>query len=487
MNKYQKLINFKKQLTFLWLFFVSVLFLNAQPQSFLISPRQTIENGTIARIYCLEFSKQVLRISNLAELTRFTGTVNVLHRNGTVTETTFQELYRSGKKIEIIPFNSHEHMQINFLDESIARITIGNEGIGLFRERMNEYESELARRNIEKILDLEAKGRLHSEIQDIIWRTRVLIDIVDNVHKRRIIDFQTTEREENKIRSTFSNSPTVTFEKNNQMFLRIDGLLRNSGNVNEYITELITHYHNDHINRSVVEQAIQERNFARLVGPNLARDNSKNETYSILSEHNSNIENMILDIVLNEQPLILRYISIGDFIYSAFRLNNDIRVEMFKYQSPRDTNADGIIYQITHKNVKQLFFGDIDDIRAIENLLDASAVNEQQYIIIKEEISNLIKQKQEVINGINNETSIRELNNRIRLLQDKQNKLPFLKADIVKWMHHAHVFNDERTDDVIRKLNEVVDPQYIIWQRYNNQNEGQRNSFYSSISRIDWM
>ena len=38
-------------------------------------------------------------------------------------------------------------------------------------------------------------------------------------------------------------------------------------------------------------------------------------------------------------------------------------------------------------------------------------------------------------------------------------------------MHHAHVFSETRALDVINKLYDVVEPQYIIWQRYNNQSD----------------
>jgi hypothetical protein len=49
-------------------------------------------------------------------------------------------------------------------------------------------------------------------------------------------------------------------------------------------------------------------------------------------------------------------------------------------------------------------------------------------------------------------------------------RLPFIKADVIKWPRHAHRFDDnERTDNIIRKLNDVVKPWFIIWQAHPAQ------------------
>jgi hypothetical protein len=515
---------------FLLLLLLPVFAASAAPQSFFVSPGQTIENGAIARAYCLEYSKDVLRANNIAELTRLTGAVKVTDTSGREIDTSFQELYQSGK-VAIIPFNSYEHMQFVFLDESIAQIKIGNDGIGLFRDRMTEYENTLTRKNIQKILELEAHGKPHSEVQQSIWRIRETATIEDKENKKLTIDLQTSEKEEEKVYSTFHGSPTVSYRRGGETFLRIDGLLDNTGDINEHTTELITHYHGDHINHTVVEQALKEGNFNRIIGPYPGIDaSSRAGVFSTLDEYRKNKEiepgqaNRILDVTPNGNPLNLVFTQIGDFTHSSFRVNEDTVIEMFKYQVPSGSNlnADGMIYQISHKNATWLVFGDFDYIRGIENLLDASAANEKRRIEIREELSELqtqrlirlqnkaffdygklileetaqnpvaspteIEEQQEMITFMNGLTAqlqelITALEGEIKTLNEELRSLPILKADIIKWPHHAHRFPEsERADRVIKKLNDVVEPQYIIWQRYNNQSS---EKFEDYIERLN--
>ena len=69
-----------------------------------------------------------------------------------------------------------------------------------------------------------------------------------------------------------------------------------------------------------------------------------------------------------------------------------------------------------------------------------------------------------------------ELENTMNSLKEKLAKdakeiifLPSLKADVVKWPHHAHIFREANSRDVIIKLNEVVDPRYFIYQVHSAQ------------------
>ena len=514
----------KKKIKFLTsillLFLLPVFTIGASPQSFFISPGQVINDGTIARAYCLEYSKDVLRASNLTELTRMIGDVIVTYNNGNVLTTSFQELYKSGR-VGIIPHNSYEHMQIVFSDKSIKQIQIGQEGLGLYREKLEEHEKKLTQINIQKILELEALGKFHAEIQRIIWRTRTPRIFYDENTNEFFIDLMTTDNEEEKVYSTFKDSATVSYTRDGRTFLRLDGLLGNNENNIEQIIELISHYHRDHITRSRVEQTLQEGNFNRIIGPNPALDESRNSVFDALNEEYRRIgiehETQILDITNSGEQLNLKFTPIGDFIHSSFRIDKDTVVEMFKYQNPLDPNHDGFIYQISHKNVKQLLFGDFDDIDGIENLLDASAANEKRYYESNEKISNLKIQRFEVmeniyelrnriahyeymleiakssddviidfeeqqkieehLNSLNNSLKVQRQNilrivGYIKRLEYDIQSLPFLKADIIKWPHHAHTFTiNDRIDNVIIKLNDVVDPQYIIWQRYGNQSD----------------
>ena len=504
----------KKFLSFFLLFLLPLFLINAQPQSFYISPNQTISNGSYVRGYCLEKTKDVLNFDNFEELTRIIGNVTVVFKNNKEQIISLNELLNGKKKkIEIIPFNSYEHLKFVFLDKNIAQIKIGKEGLRLFREdysNTDEYVNKLTEQNIQKILELEAQGKSHSEIQNIIWRTRIIKEI-ERTNSRLTMDFQTTQKEEERVRSKFNKSSTVSYEQNGNTFMRIDGLLGNN-DINEYIIELITHFHNDHISRSVVEQCIKEGSFNRIIAPYPMLDDSRNRVFSIIEEnagireYNFKQENRILEII-PENISFNRFSSckFGDFNYSSFQVNKDIKIGMFKYQKPHNANTDGLIYIITHKDVSYLIFGDFDDPSGIENLLDTSAANEKRVFEIKEERSklevegikilseleklfqsrsSLIKKSGSIINeiSINNLNSqidekikiIEELGEQIEQLNKELDGLIYIKADVIKHPHHAHIFgNNANTDRIIEKLNEVFEPYYFIWQRHQTQDSEQ--------------
>ena len=262
------------------------------------------------------------------------------------------------------------------------------------------------------------------------------------------IDFQTTENTEEKVTGVFGNSATVSFKKNDAIFLRLDGLLGNPKEVNEFIVELITHYHTDHVTRSIVERCLNEGSFYRIVGPYPSLSSSRERVFALLTEreelnNQNNSENPspaakdedpVIDISRSGiRPLRSDPSFIGGFYYSFFEVNEDIKVEIFKYESPRNVNSDGLIFRIIHKNITYLLFGDFDDPGGIE------------YFLLLSDIIDI-------------------------------------RADIIKWPHHAHRFPDnERADEIIRRMNEVIKPQYIIWQRHYTQ-----NGFKEYINRFEF-
>jgi restriction endonuclease S subunit len=110
--------------------------------------------------------------------------------------------------------------------------------------------------------------------------------------------------------------------------------------------------------------------------------------------------------------------------------------------------------------------------KAQNPVANSTEIEEQQEMITF--MDGLTAQLQELITAL--ESEIRTLNKELR-------GLPVLKADIIKWPHHAHRFPEsERADRVIKKLNDVVEPQYIIWQRYNNQSS---EKFEDYIERLN--
>jgi hypothetical protein len=299
--------------------------------------------------------------------------------------------------------------------------------------------------------------------------------------------------------------------------MRLDGILNETEDFSWDITDLISHFHNDHISPTALDNLLRTGDYAGIFAPNVTRDDSKNQAFTHLLEeiidtvgYAPGTENSILELpglLSLLLPLNLRYGygSIGDFYYSAFLCDLDTTVIIFKYKNPKDPNTDGAIYHITHKNVGFLLFGDFDDPKGIENLLDASAENEKRQYALEEQRSVLSKYTYER-NNLNSaldylqknplpetgesagpdyktQIMISALKNRLLELENTMNSLkeqmakdakaiiplPPLKADVVKWPHHAHIFREANSRDVIIKLNKVVDPGYFIYQVHSAQ------------------
>jgi len=353
------------------------------------------------------------------------------------------------------------------------------------------------------------------QIEEFIWKGRIIKPV--NEPDRIIIDWQTTENINEQITSTFRNSPTVNFNRGNQAVLSLDGLLGKTSDSNDLITELVTHYHRDHINIAEVKEMLENNSFQRLVGPDPMLESSMNDVFKALDEYRERMENSseqehALDISPVTKPLPLKFSIIGDFAYSSFMINNEIKIELFKYQEPRNANNDGLIYRITHKGVSYLLFGDFDDIYGIESLLNTPIVNEIRKKEIREERSRL--NREQILINVNtlgvgadivttkymfrctycglyhiNPASLVHLTDsaidiakllkenlamedEIAKLLRELDSLPTisLQADVIKWPHHAHKFSDnQRARDIIIKMNDVVNPVFIIWQRHYTQ------------------
>ena len=255
------------------------------------------------------------------------------------------------------------------------------------------------------------------------------------------IDFGATENEDEKLITAIGNSPTITCQKGGQTFLRVDGLL-GSPELNGYITDLITHYHTDHISRSVVEQCLKEGSFNRIIAPYPQLKVSKVKVFSELSgkektspDGDTEKEAPVIDITPGGKAPERNFSAvIGDFYYSSLEVNSDITVEMVKYGKPRNANNDGLVYRITHKGVSCLLFGDFDDPEGINELLDIFSEYGQ-------------------------------------------------KCDVIKWPHHAHRFADnQKTDGIIARMNDVLDPCYIIWERHETQSADKFREYIQRFS-----
>jgi hypothetical protein len=272
------------------------------------------------------------------------------------------------------------------------------------------------------------------------------------------------------------------------MFLRIDGLLSRSVELGDTITELLTHYHTDHINHAAAERCLREGKYSRFIAPYPLLAASMTRTFDILAESagltdvNIRPDNWILDFSPGGNPPPLNITVIGEFNYSSFSPGRDITVEMFRHHRARDVNSDSLMYRVTHKNVSYMLFGDFDDPEGLEKIFAISGANEKRRVEIKEEKAELTIRLL-TAQAAGSRTSAAEIQQRIQLLDKELSGLITLKADIIKWPHHAHKFPDDETGNgVIRKMNEVVDPYFIIWQRHHTQ-----RGFTDYIKRFDFV
>ena len=455
---------------------------NAASPSLFVSPGQVIENGAILRVYSLEYAAETLPAESRAAegFAEISGTVQVAYTNGRTEQAGFGDLLKNGL-VRLVIYDSPEYLGVLFTDTAIARITAGPDGIGLFRGQA--VQDRLARNNAQRIGELERQGYSRSAIQEHIWRNRLFR--LAMTPQRLTVDFQTTRQESEQVSGVFGGSATVSYRRGGRTFLRIDGLLNRNSELSEHTNELLTHYHTDHINRAVAERALKEEKYSRMIAPYPFLDASRARAFFLLAEYagigDRQPDNLILDINPRGAPQRLGITDIGEFYYSSLSIGG-MGIEMFRYHAPRDVNADGLLYRVTHKNVSYLLFGDFDDPAGIERLLDISAANERRRIGILEERAALTVQLLRA-QAANDARAANEARGRIRSLNEELSRLPILKADVIKWPHHAHRFPDNETaDGIISKMNEVVDPHYIIWQRHHTQ-----RGFTDYIKRFDFV
>jgi hypothetical protein len=503
----------KKSMIFAVLLFLApALFLNAQ-QSFYVSSGRTIKNGGIADGYCLEQTQKTISNGNISGLlNNIEGMVRVIYTDGTSVVKSLQNLVNDGQ-VYFNAFDSYRNLQFFFAkDSGIEALVTGEDGAAFIRKGISGDDEKLARENIKKIRALETQKLLHHTIQRYIWRTRLTTDIpAEGV---RAIDFRTTSDPAGQVRTRFGGNATVDYRRNGQKFMRLDGILNQTVDFGPEITELVSHFHNDHINLASLETLLKEKDFDRLFAPYAYLDSSRNRIFELLEENRNGRElkfkqeNRILEITDMEKPFAVTDLtgSIGDFYYAAFEYDADISVVIYKYKKPKDPkdpNTDGVIYQISHKDVSFLLFGDFDDPAGIKNLLEASAENERKQNEV-DELKSVLRKREyeyeyesknagvfaigvlfasegakpddETLNRLESlKTRLEELENgiigleeSIYELEDEIIPLPPLKADVVKWPHHAHLF-EEKDREVIIKLNEVVDPYYFIYQVHSAQ------------------
>jgi hypothetical protein len=238
-----------------------------------VAPGQTIQNNGIARGYCLEYNQPVLQKGNIGKLVEKSGDVIATFKNGTTQTFKIDDLVKN-KDIEIIALNSFESIKLSFLNDSLEKITILDEGVTLWREGILPAERELAEKNISIILELEKTGKTsHYENQHIAWNTL-------NPHEESVLVLN--DHPIDKIESTYGGSGTVRMVNPNiSVNICFDGLPDNTDDPNVPQVVFLTHYHQDHITENQIRELFLRKNYV-LVYPIPSLEVSKNATYQYI-------------------------------------------------------------------------------------------------------------------------------------------------------------------------------------------------------------
>lgn len=464
-KKFQRSVIIMKIISVFFLFLFSVFTINAQPQSFFISPGQTIEDGNTVRGFCLEYTKDTLNDNNIGQLKKITGNVLVTFKDSTTRIMTFEDLYLKEKLIRINGYGSAQYIKVN-LDNNIARVTVeGTEGIVLARENMNAADTDLIRDNVRLITDMLRNGASHQSAQNASWLNKAPSVVIDENAKTVTIDYHTSP-EGKQLTGSYGDTAAVIFDHAAGTY-RFDGMQMRPTTQAKALYDFITHFHGDHIDYRTLERALQDGLAGQVYFPLPMLDRSmRKKSFETMQsivdsgKYEFDINNFVCEIQLAGKDINIpvKNSFIGQFLYSQYRVG-DLTIETYRHINPKNENMDGIIYRVQYKNVSQLNLGDYDNEEQLADLLKCSEENQKKRLELLDEYYALEKQ---VYTGGGSE----ELKQRRDALYEQIQLLPTVRADIVKWPHHARIF---KNIELAEQLNRVLNPRYFIYQAHHAQ------------------
>jgi len=479
MNKKFNIV--KKTISFFLLFLLPILAINAQPQSFLIPPGQTIENGNTVRGFCLEYTKDMLNDNNIGQLKKITGNVLVTFKDGRTRIMSFEDLYLKEKLIRISGYESAQYIKVN-LDDSVTRITVGEtEGIVLAHENMNATDNALIRDNVRLITDMLRNGETHQSAQNAAWLNKVPSEVINEYDKTVTIDYHTSP-EGKRLTSSYGGTAAVVFDHVTGTY-RFDGMKASTSTQDKALYDFITHFHSDHIDYRTLERVLHDGLAGQVYFPlpmrGITMHKKSFETMQAIvdtGKYEFNIKNFVCEIQLAGKDLNIpvKNSIIGQFLYSQWKFG-DLSIETYRHINPKNENMDGIIYRVQYKNVSQLNFGDFDNEDELANLLKCSEENRKKQLELLEEYYAMERQ---IHTGGDSE----ELKQQRDTIREQIQLLPTIRADVVKWPHHAHIF---KNIELAELLNRVVNPRKFIYQVHQAQDEKAFEEFTQQLSFRD--
>ena len=464
----------KNRISLFFLFLLPVIAINAQPQSFLISPGQVIEDGQLVRGFCLEYTRDSLNNNNIGELRRITGNVLVTFRDSTTRTMTFEDLYLNERLVRISGYGSPQYVRIH-LDSRIAKVTVAEtEGVVLARENMSDADTALVRANTRLITEMIRDGASHQVAQNAAWLNKEPSYSFNASANTVTVDFHTSP-EGRRLTGRYGGTATVVFDHNIGEF-RFDGMRADNAVRAKALYDFITHFHSDHIDYRTLDQILEDGLNSSVYFPLPMLDKSMRkksfETMQSIADtgvYEFDIQNFVCEILPEGVPANTPVINsfIGQFLYSQYKFG-DLTIETYRYINPGTENTDGLIYRIRYQNVSQLILGDFDDEKALAQLLQHSEENYLRRLEILEELYAL---EEQLYGGSGDRYEIIQKRSE---LQEQLQLLPTVTADIVKWPHHAHIF---KNTDLVEQLHRVVNPHYFIYQAHHTQDEVEFETF----------
>jgi hypothetical protein len=382
-----KIIN-KRIIAFVLFILLTTAYIQGQAQSFFIPGGSYIKNTGaygVTRGFCLEYNQPVIG-DNVIDLVNYFGSVTINYKDKTTKTVSLASLVNKSDGflnkpiIELKGLGTYGALGIKFNDNNIESITINDDGVILYRTD-NDFDSlQKNQMRIQGYLDKETP---FFQAQFEGWQS--LFDSYE--FKDNLFDFGTSE--ENKLFMRYTNSAHISGTINDKPIIDIDKL--------EYSQQngilIYSHLHDDHIKANVLEQTLNEGNYRFIVVPKIADSIQNNKALNVIRNHIAKEkpyyeDDEIIIIAPNDNKEILHVskLNFGNFNYYKFEAHEDILIEIYKQKGQTDMNKSSLITKINHKSINYLSFGDYNNIDGINELIDLSKKNEEQYLMIREEI-----------------------------------------------------------------------------------------------------
>jgi hypothetical protein len=321
-------------------------------------------------------------------------------------------------------------------------------------------------------------GASHQAAQNAAWVNKASSYVLDEENKTATIDYHTSP-EGRRLTGSYGGTAAVVYDHNTGAY-RFDGMEARPSTTGKALYDFITHFHSDHIDYRTLEQVLQNGLAGQVYFPLPMLDRSMRKRsfqtmQSIVDsgKYEFDIQNFVCTTQTAGTELKAPVVNsvIGKFLYSQYQFG-ELTIETYRHINPKNENMDGIIYKVRYKNVSQLNLGDFDNEEELADLLKNSEENQKKRLELLDEYYAL---EEQIHSGGGSE----ELTQRRDALYEQMQLLPTLKADVVKWPHHAHKFTNI---SLAEQLNRVLNPRYFIYQAHHAQDEKEFEEFIWRLS-----